>query len=202
MVPVPVSALRDVVVLPPGQRAIATFPRRGVHVRRPVPPRASSIRIGGDIDVAFDIRVSDLAGMPREEITADFHCVAGWSCRDLRWDGVRFATFYDAVIAPRVPAGVQVNHVLFRGGDGYEAALLLEDACVDNVLLADQLDGAPLTGAHGAPVRLVSPSQYGHKSVKHLNAIEVHAHEPRERDARLLFARLGRPPRHDIAVGE
>jgi DMSO/TMAO reductase YedYZ molybdopterin-dependent catalytic subunit len=144
------------------------------------------MRISGEVGTAFGVGVAELAGMEREQITADFHCVAGWSCRGLRWEGVRFATFYEARIRPRVPSGTRVSHLLFRGGDGYEAVLLLEDVCADNVLLADQLGGAPLSAAHGAPVRLLSPSQYGYKSVKHLIAIEVHAREPRERDARLL----------------
>jgi DMSO/TMAO reductase YedYZ molybdopterin-dependent catalytic subunit len=139
--------------------------------------------------MALEVRVGELADMERKQITADFHCVAGWSYRGLRWGGVPFGSFYQATIAPRIPPDVGVSHVLFRGADGYKATLLLEDACADNVLLADRLEGAPLTGEHGAPVRLVSPSQYGYKSVKHLMAIELHASEPRELPGR-LFPRL------------
>jgi len=40
------------------------------------------------------------------------------------------------------------------------------------VLLADRLDGEPLSIAHGAPLRLVAPAHYGYKSVKHVNRIE------------------------------
>lgn len=38
--------------------------------------------------------------------------------------------------------------------------------------LAERLGGAALTAAHGAPVRLVAPAQYGYKSVKGLVAPE------------------------------
>ena len=55
----------------------------------------------GDIPRSFDVDVAELAGMEREHLTAEFHCVAGWSYRGLHWDGVRFGTFYDEVIAPR-----------------------------------------------------------------------------------------------------
>ena len=40
-----------------------------------------------------------------------------------------------------------------------------------DVLLADQLDGRPLTARHGAPLRLVMPAHYGYKNAKHLKAI-------------------------------
>ena len=45
----------------------------------------------------------------------------------------------------------------------------------------EHLDGRPLDGAHGAPLRLVSPSQYGFVSTKHLCRIEIHATEPKQR---------------------
>lgn len=51
----------------------------------------------------------------------------------------------------------------------------------DDVLIADRLDGRPLDGDHGAPVRLVSPSQYGYHSAKHLCRIELQTTAPRKR---------------------
>ena len=54
----------------------------------------------------------------------------------------------------------------------------LEDALGDDVLIAEHLDGRPLDRDHGAPVRLVSPSQYGFISTKHLCRIELHSGEP------------------------
>jgi DMSO/TMAO reductase YedYZ molybdopterin-dependent catalytic subunit len=41
------------------------------------------------------------------------------------------------------------------------------------VLLADRLNGEPLSIAHGAPLRLVAPAHYGYKSVKHVNRIDL-----------------------------
>jgi DMSO/TMAO reductase YedYZ molybdopterin-dependent catalytic subunit len=64
----------------------------------------------------------------------------------------------------------------------------LEDALIDDVLLAEHLDGQPLNPDHGAPLRLVSPSQ----STKHLCAIEIHTCEPRENfGAASTLARVG-----------
>ncbi len=47
-----------------------------------------------------------------------------------------------------------------------------EQDILDDVLLADRLDGASLGLDHGAPLRLVAPAHYGYKNVKHIAAIE------------------------------
>ncbi len=72
-----------------------------------------------------------------------------------------------------------ITHVVFEGLDGYRSIVLLEDALADDVLIAERLDGQPLDNDHGAPVRLVSPNQYGFISTKHLCRIELHTSEPR-----------------------
>jgi DMSO/TMAO reductase YedYZ molybdopterin-dependent catalytic subunit len=41
------------------------------------------------------------------------------------------------------------------------------------VLLAFELDGAPLRREHGAPVRVVMPEMYGYKNVKWVAKIDV-----------------------------
>ncbi len=40
------------------------------------------------------------------------------------------------------------------------------------MLLADTMDGAPLSAEHGAPLRLVAPAHYCYKNVKHVSAID------------------------------
>ena len=169
--------------LPPGQRPVDGFPRFGTHFHRPPPavPVDPVIEISGAVAKPLDVPLAELASLPRRELTADFHCVAGWSATNLHWEGVTFETFYGAVIEPSVPPGTSVTHVVFGGLDGYRSIVLLEDALADDVLIADRLDGRPLDGDHGAPARLVSPNQYGFISTKHLCRIELHTTEPSER---------------------
>jgi len=62
--------------------------------------------------------------------------------------------------------------VLFRSQDGFRSILPLSDLLADDVILADRLDGEPLSAKHGAPLRLITPAHYGYKSAKHLTAIE------------------------------
>jgi DMSO/TMAO reductase YedYZ molybdopterin-dependent catalytic subunit len=84
------------------------------------------------------------------------------------------------IIDPAVQPDASVTHVVFSGLDGYRSVVSIEDALAEDVLIAERLDGRPLDGDHGAPVRLVSPSQYGFVSVKHLCRIELHTADPTE----------------------
>lgn len=177
--------------LPPGQRRLDGFPRFGTHLSAPPPPVPADpvIEIRGAGITAFEVPLAALAALPRQELVADFHCVSGWTATDLRWDGVPFAILYDELIVPALPPDIVITHVEFRGLDGFRSVVQLEDARADEVFVADRLDGRPLGGDHGAPVRVVSPSQYGYISTKHLCRIEVHTSEPEE-DLSSIFDRL------------
>jgi DMSO/TMAO reductase YedYZ molybdopterin-dependent catalytic subunit len=191
--------------LPPGQRRVEGFPRFGTQLRRPPPPVPPDpvLTVGGAVTEAFDVPLATLATLPRHELTADFHCVAGWSATGLRWEGVPFAAFYRLVVEPALQPGDEISHVVFRGLDRFRSVLLIEDAMADGVLLADRLDGHPLDGDHGAPLRLLSPAQYGYMSTKHLGRIEVHAREPKRPRWTLIGSWLIREhPRARVAEEE
>ena len=185
---------RGPVRLPPGQHAIEGFPRFGTHFHKPPPavPADPAIEIGGAVTETARVALADLSPLARRELDADFHCVAGWSATRLRWEGVAFSSFYETVVAPRLRPGAAVTHVGFGGLDGYRSVVLLEDALADDVLLADRLDGRPLGGDHGAPLRLVSPRQYGFISTKHLCRVDVlTAAPPESYEAATAVARVG-----------
>jgi DMSO/TMAO reductase YedYZ molybdopterin-dependent catalytic subunit len=179
-------------MLPPGQRPVDGFPRFGTHLHRPAPPVPDEpvIEIGGAVDRSSTVPLAELARLPRRELTADFHCVAGWSAIGVRWEGVAFEAFYREIIGPSVRPAASVTHLVFAGLDGYRSVVSIEDALAEDVLIADRLDGRPLDSDHGAPVRLVSPRQYGFISTKHLCRIEVHTAAPRQGNDHLdLFGR-------------
>jgi DMSO/TMAO reductase YedYZ molybdopterin-dependent catalytic subunit len=157
--------------LPPGQRALDRFPRFGTNQGPPpAVPTLPVIEFAGAVEEPATIAAAELGSLPRRTLLADFHCVAGWSARALRWDGVQLREVLRASAA--------ATHVRLVGLDGHWSVMLLEDALADDVLLADHLDGAPLDAKHGAPVRLVAPSHYGFVNVKHLCRIELLTAEP------------------------
>lgn len=170
-----VATVEDMSPLPPGQRRIDFFPRFGRRSDQPPPavPDRPTVIFGGTLTAPIEMTVADLVGGDRRELHADFHCVAGWSVTDLRWEGVPFADAYRRFVAPALVPDTIVTHVRVRGLDGEEFVAELVDLLADDVLLADRLDGRPLDGDHGAPLRLVSPAQYGYANIKHVCAIDV-----------------------------
>lgn len=160
--------------LPPGQRATAAFPRFGLTKfahRFPKATAALELTINGNVE--HQLHLADaLNGLPRVEQVSDFHCVTTWSRRSLHWGGVRFVDFYERVVVPRACPGSQATLVALRGQDGARTGMLLVDVLAPEVLLADTLDGRPLTVEHGAPLRLIAPAHYAYKSVKYLSEIE------------------------------
>ena len=190
--------------LPPGQHAIDGFPRFGTHLHRPPPavPVDPAIEISGAVAKSFALPLAELATLPRRELSADFHCVAGWSATNLHWEGVAFETFYRMSIEPSVRPDKPVTHVVFGGLDGYWSYMSIEDALREDVLIADHLDGRPLDRDHGAPARLVSPNHYGFINTKHLCRIELRTAEPQGYGSASSIAQVGlgllgygRPPR-------
>lgn len=166
--------------LPPGQRAVVGFPRFGIDLKSPPPATASEISIDvvGAVTSPLVLTRPLLDTLPRTVVDADFHCVAGWSAVDLAWEGWSFRDVLKRLILPQAVDAERVSFLVFVGVDGYRSLVRREDAERENVLLADRLDGAPLSPEHGAPVRLVSPDQYGYINTKHLVRIELHHEEP------------------------
>ena len=166
--------------IPPGQHARADFPRFGTHLHLspPVPPAQPTLEIGGAVRESGVFSLEMLGSLERREQVSDLHCVSGWSATGLRWEGVPFRAFYEQLVAPLVDG--EPTHLVFEGLDGYRITVCLVDALGEDVLLADRLDGRALDGDHGAPLRFVSPSQYGYMSAKHLARIEVWTEEPPE----------------------
>jgi DMSO/TMAO reductase YedYZ molybdopterin-dependent catalytic subunit len=114
--------------LPPGQRRIDGFPRFGGHLWRPPPsvPVDPAIEIRGVVTEPFTVALSALAVLPPRELTADFHCVAGWSATDLRWEGMSFQSVYRTFIEPALQPVTSVSHVVFCGLDRYRSTVTME----------------------------------------------------------------------------
>lgn len=168
-------------LLPPGQRASSKFPRFGVGWRGTLPeiPQAHCLRISGAVNTPFEISLEQLHGLRRKTRIHDFHCVTTWTQQSLEWSGWCLVDVYRQLIEPRCQPRSDAPYLVCFGLDGYRATLHLDDALSDEVLIADRLDGEPLSTMHGAPLRLVCPSHYGYKSIKHLAGFGLRAERPR-----------------------
>jgi len=162
------------------------------HLPPPEMPADPRPEISYDGERLAVITTTVLRALGTHEHPADFHCVTTWSVTGLTWTGVSLREIFASIGITDPPA----PYLVARAGDQGRAAFMWEDAVADDVLLATHLDGAPLDDRHGAPLRLVSPSQYGYKSVKHLIAIEFRAEEPRTMPLEHLRARVAFEERH------
>lgn len=156
--------------LPPGQFRIEHFPRFGLPpfaYRFPRQVGRIELQVSGEVERPLVVS-EQLQRLRRVEQVSNFHCVTTWSHCSLTWSGFRFADFYESIILPAIRPQPGSDIVMLRGQDGYESSLPLEDLLAEDVLLADRLNGQPLTVEHGAPLRLVAPAHYGYKNMKHL----------------------------------
>ena len=138
------------------------------HLPRFDPP-TWRLTVDGMVDRPLSLDIRDLRALPRASQVSTFHCVTGWTVKDVHWAGVRIGDVLEAA-GPHAAA-----HALrfVSSEQPYTDYLTLEQARLADVLLAYEMDGKPLSRAHGAPLRLVIPEMYGYKNVKWLERIEL-----------------------------
>jgi DMSO/TMAO reductase YedYZ molybdopterin-dependent catalytic subunit len=132
-------------------------------------PATWRLEVGGLVEKPLSLDVHALRALPRAHQTSDFHCVTGWSVGNVHWGGVRLKDLF-AEARPHPDA-----HALrFTSAEvPYVDYLTLRQALLSDTMLAYEMDGSPLSRAHGAPLRLVIPRMYGYKGVKWLNRIDL-----------------------------
>jgi DMSO/TMAO reductase YedYZ molybdopterin-dependent catalytic subunit len=128
-----------------------------------------TLRVNGLVDQPFELSFAELAAMRPTNLTRDFQCVTGWRVSDVAWKGVRLSDLLDR-------AGVQskATALKFHSFDGaYTESLTLAQARREDVIVAYELEGSPLSDEHGGPARLYVAPMYGYKSCKWLDRIEL-----------------------------
>lgn len=157
--------------LPPGQRVISAFRPMGGDPGDPA-PSAYRLRVHGQVEAPFELGFAELLALPQSEQALDVHCVTTWSVLGAKLKGVKLAD-----LAERAKPKKSARFLIFEAAHGYTSNVALRDALKPNVLLAHQLNGAPLPRAHGAPVRAIVPDFYFWKSAKWLTGIRFSDHD-------------------------
>jgi DMSO/TMAO reductase YedYZ molybdopterin-dependent catalytic subunit len=145
---------------------------RYYSVASSVPVRTAAsyrLAINGLVDHPTSLTIDELRALPPTRLVRDFQCVTGWRVPAVPWVGVRLSALLAQV-------GVRngATAVRLRSYDGvYTESLTLDQARRDDVIVAYEMLGEPVTRDHGGPVRLYAAPMYGYKSVKWLGAIEV-----------------------------
>ena len=125
------------------------------------------LTVDGLVERPLALALDELRTVGLQTVTADFHCVSGWSVSDVRWRGLSMAALLDRAA---LKAGARA--LRFESSDGaYVDFLDLEVARRPDVMVALGIGDAALTAERGAPARLVVPFYYGYKGVKWLRRI-------------------------------
>lgn len=154
------------------------------------------LQIGGAVQRPQVLALRALAELPQHELCVTFECAGNgrkymrplpegvsWNLGAVSTGSFGGVRLREVLAAAGVRA--EATEILFVGADGgeispgrairFERSIPLERALHADTLLALRMNGAPLTPAHGFPLRLVVPGWYGVASVKWL--VEIRALE-------------------------
>jgi DMSO/TMAO reductase YedYZ molybdopterin-dependent catalytic subunit len=124
--------------------------------------------VANPVTVTYD----EIKLMPFVDQYATLECVSNKIGGDLigtaLWRGIRLKDLLDNA---KVMPGAK--YIVFRCSDGYDVGIPLENGMMDGTLLAYDMNLAPLTTAHGFPVRAIVPGLYGMMNPKWITEIEI-----------------------------
>jgi DMSO/TMAO reductase YedYZ molybdopterin-dependent catalytic subunit len=185
---------------PPGALDSAITPTDLHYVRCnfAIPAHDGVLSIGGQVSNPMTLTIADLRALPTVERTVTLECAGNgrlaqtplpagepWgkcAVSTARWTGV---PLHDVLARAGVRAAA-IN-VVFEGADhgpygryqdisfGRSLALAHATDPAAEILIAHEMNGAPLPPEHGAPFRLIVPHWYGMASVKWLKRIDLSA---------------------------
>lgn len=120
----------------------------------------------------LNLSLADLRAMPERTQITRHDCVEGWSCIG-KWRGARLSAVLD-----RAKVAFGAKYVVFHCADTYGSSKYYEsidlvDAYHEQTILAYDMNDAPLTVPHGAPIRVRLERMLGYKQAKYIMRIEI-----------------------------
>jgi DMSO/TMAO reductase YedYZ molybdopterin-dependent catalytic subunit len=144
--------------------------------KNPFDPEVDSQRwrleIGGLVEKTLSLNFAELKSLPFVEQFATLECidnpVGGNLIGNALWRGVRMKDLLER-------AGLKegVVDITLHASDGYTDSIALERALNEATLLVYEMNGKPLSNAHGFPLRLLVPGIFGMKNVKWVTKLEA-----------------------------
>jgi DMSO/TMAO reductase YedYZ molybdopterin-dependent catalytic subunit len=136
-----------------------------------------SLAVGGMVSRPMRLSLSDLRALPGATEYVTMECISNNVGGELMSTGSFTGVRLRDLLAMTGPTP-QGTWVAFKARDGYSESLpmsLIQGA--PEILVAYDLDSAPLPTSHGFPARMVIPGHYGMKGPKWLDSIDLVNHE-------------------------
>ena len=128
--------------------------------------------VDGLVERPQTLSLDQIKALPSRTQITRHDCVEGWSCIG-EWTGAQLgALMHLAGLKP------QAKHIVLYcadtlGGAKYYETLDVFDVHHPQTILAYAMNGAPLTVAHGAPIRLRAERYLGYKQAKYVMRLEA-----------------------------
>jgi sulfoxide reductase catalytic subunit YedY len=135
------------------------------------------LRVGGLVENPVELSLEDMRALAPEETITLHHCIQGWS-GVAQWKGLSLRRLIE-IVRPLPQAKVLAFYSFgesLYGGTYYDTQSI-ENANKPQSMLAFEMNGEPLKGLYGAPLRLRVENQLGYKMVKWIERIEFVASE-------------------------
>jgi sulfoxide reductase catalytic subunit YedY len=112
------------------------------------------LRVDGLVEKPQEFSLADLRAMPKQEQITEHFCIQGWT-GVAEWGGVPMRHIMD-LVKPAPDARYAVFYSLADGGDGgrYYDVHEMRNMRHALTILAYEMNGAPVSVLHGAPLRL------------------------------------------------
>lgn len=135
------------------------------------------LKVGGLVENPVELSLDEIRALGRQEQITMHNCIQGWS-GIAAWAGLPLARLV-ALVRPLPEVRVVVFWSFGEGivGGTYYDCHSLENVLHPQSLLAYEMNGAPLSEVHGAPLRLRVENQLGFKQVKWIASLEFVASE-------------------------
>jgi hypothetical protein len=168
-------------------KAQATEPRANGEEGLPddFDPDTWKLQVMGLASGSATLTLEAIKALPRVEMVTELKCIEGWSTV-VHWAGARFSDFiakYPPLRTATMPdsKGPLPEYVALETPDGgYYVGLDMASAMHPQTLLCYEMNGAPLTAEHGAPLRLAIPVKYGIKNIKRIGLIRYTNERPKD----------------------
>jgi DMSO/TMAO reductase YedYZ molybdopterin-dependent catalytic subunit len=158
------------------------------------------LRVDGCVNKPLELTLDDVIGLPSKSVTTTMECAGNsriylpkakgvqWelgAASNAEWRGVGLADVLRAaglkneavdVVMEGADRGEIKDEPKPKGPIAYSRSLPIDKAMNGDVLLAYEMNGEPLSPAHGYPLRVIVPGWYGMASVKWLSRISVLDH--------------------------
>ncbi len=130
------------------------------------------LELDGMLEKPLSLTLEEIRSRPSISQVITLECISNNVGGDListaEWTGVRLK---DVLAEAGLKPGA--NELFIEAADGFYESVVMEDMMDERTLLVYEMNGKPLSAAHGFPLRIYIPNHFGMKQPKWITHIQV-----------------------------